>query len=62
MKLCRIGLLGKEKPAIIDIDNNYRDLSSIIKELSSSEWLTSKKEKINIPFWLSLLIILEKYF
>ena len=34
MKLCRIGLLGKEKPAIIDIDNNYRDLSSIIKDFN----------------------------
>ena len=32
MKLCRIGSTGKEKPAIIDAENNYRDLSSIINE------------------------------
>ena len=30
MKLCRIGEIGKEKTAIIDKDNNYRDLSSLI--------------------------------
>tara|TARA_A100001011_G_scaffold204930_1_gene213103 strand:+ start:39 stop:881 length:843 start_codon:yes stop_codon:yes gene_type:complete len=34
MKLCRIGQLGKEKPALIDDENNYRDLSSIIKDLN----------------------------
>ena len=33
MKLCRIGDVGKEKPAIIDKDNIYRDLSSIINDL-----------------------------
>jgi len=31
MKLCRIGSVGEEKPAIIDSENNYRDLSSIPK-------------------------------
>ena len=30
MKLLRIGY-GSEKPALIDIENKYRDLSSIIK-------------------------------
>ncbi len=30
MKICRVGEKNKEKPAIIDLDNNYRDLSSII--------------------------------
>ena len=30
MKLLRLGNKGKEKPAILDIDGNYRDLSSII--------------------------------
>ena len=34
MKLCRIGSGGKEKPAIIDGENNYRDLSSIINDLN----------------------------
>ena len=34
MKLCRIGNIEKEKPAIIDKENNYRDLSSIIDDLN----------------------------
>ena len=32
MKLLRLGEPGKEKPAVIDKDNNYRDLSSIISD------------------------------
>ena len=34
MKLCRIGEIGKEKPAIIDGDNNYKDLSSIVEDFN----------------------------
>ena len=34
MKLLRVGELDKEKPAIIDYNNNYRDLSSIIPDLN----------------------------
>ena len=34
MKLLRIGNKGKEKPAILDIDGNYRDLSSIINDFN----------------------------
>ena len=34
MKLCRIGSVGEEKPAIIDSENNYRDLSSLINDLN----------------------------
>ena len=34
MKICRLGEIGKEKPAIIDKDNNYKDLSSIIKDFN----------------------------
>ena len=34
MKLCRIGELGKEKPAITDKDNKSRDLSSIIEDFN----------------------------
>ena len=34
MKLCRLGEIGKEKPAIIDKENSYRDLSSIVKDLN----------------------------
>jgi len=34
MKLLRIGELGSEKPALIDSENKYRDLSSIIKDFN----------------------------
>ena len=34
MKICRLGEIGKEKPAIVDKDNNYKDLSSIIKDFN----------------------------
>ena len=34
MKLCRIGELGKEKPAIIDNDGSYKDLSNIISDFN----------------------------
>ena len=33
MKLLRLGESGKEKPALIDKEENFRDLSSIIKDL-----------------------------
>ena len=36
MKLCRIGNLGKEKPAVIDDDGNYRDVSEIIYDFDPS--------------------------
>ena len=35
MKLCRIGKLNNEKPALIDSKNNYRDLSSVIDDFNS---------------------------
>jgi 2-keto-4-pentenoate hydratase/2-oxohepta-3-ene-1,7-dioic acid hydratase in catechol pathway len=34
MKLLRVGDANNEKPAIIDKNNNYRDLSSIIKDFN----------------------------
>ena len=34
MKLLRIGEIGSEKPALIDNENKYRDLSSIIKDFN----------------------------
>ena len=34
MKFCRIGEIGKEKPATIDKEGNYKDLSSIIKDFN----------------------------
>ena len=34
MRLLRLGEVGSEKPALIDNENKYRDLSSIIKDLN----------------------------
>lgn len=34
MKLARLGPVGTEKPAVIDTDGNYRDLSSIIPDIT----------------------------
>jgi len=51
MKLCRIGELGKEKPAIIDKDGSYKDLSSAISDFNpeSLNFETIEKiEKLNI--------------
>ena len=36
MKLCRLGELGKEKPAIIDNEGNYRDLSKNIADFDNN--------------------------
>ena len=35
MKLLRVGDKGKEIPAIVDGENNYRDLSSLADDLLS---------------------------
>ena len=51
MKLCRIGKKGKEKPALIDEQNNYRDLSEIIEDFNPSTLnfnILEKLKKLNI--------------
>ena len=51
MKLARVGNPGQERPTIIDKNNNYRDLSSIIKDFNpdSLNFDTIKKLKnINV--------------
>ena len=47
MKLCRIGSTGKEKPAIIDGENNYRDLSSLITDFNPETLNFDTINKIN---------------
>tara|TARA_A100001011_G_scaffold373867_1_gene433759 strand:- start:81 stop:923 length:843 start_codon:yes stop_codon:yes gene_type:complete len=47
MKLCRIGDLGKEKPAIIDKDGAYKDLSTIIPDLDPKTLNFETFEKIS---------------
>ena len=34
MKLLRVGNIGSEKPALIDDQNNFRDLTSVIDDLN----------------------------
>ncbi len=46
MKLCRIGEIGKEKPTIIDDEGNFKDLSSIIKDLNPDTLNFETLEKI----------------
>ena len=51
MKLCRIGKLGEEKPVIIDNNNDYKDLSSLINDFNPDTLnfeTIEKIKKINI--------------
>ena len=58
MKLLRVGELNKEKPAIIDGENNFRDLSSIINDLNPDTLNFNTLEKIK-EINISKLPILE---
>ncbi len=46
MKLCRLGSKNKERPAIIDDSNNFRDLSSVIEDLNPNTLNFENLEKI----------------
>ena len=46
MKLMRVGEVGSEKPALIDAQNKYRDLSTIIKDLNPDTLNFETLEKI----------------
>ena len=46
MRLLRVGEKGKEKPAILDINNVIRDLSSIIKDFDSENLKIDKISKL----------------
>ena len=46
MKLLRLGNIGNEKPAIIDKDGNYRDLSSIVNDFNPDTLNFDTIEKI----------------
>ena len=46
MKLVRLGNIGSEKPSIIDKQNNYRDLYSIIIDLNPETLNFETLEKI----------------
>ena len=38
MKLLRVGEKGKEKPALLDSQNNFRDLSKIISDFKPTKF------------------------
>ena len=46
MKLLRIGEKGKEKPAIVDDQDNYKDLSSVIEDFNPKTLNFETLEKI----------------
>ena len=46
MKLLRIGNIGSEKPALIDDQNNFRDLTSVIDDLNPDNLNFGTLEKI----------------
>mgnify|MGYP007016714706 CR=1 FL=1 len=48
MKLLRIGETGSEKPSLIDSQNKYRDLSSVIKD-----YLNVKYTHMGLKGWIS---------
>ena len=47
MKLLRVGNEGREKPAALDKDGNYKDLSSVIDDLNSDTLNFQTIEKID---------------
>ena len=47
MKLLRVGLPGKEKPAIIDNEKNFRDLSKVVSDFNPQNLNFNTIEKIN---------------
>ena len=57
MKLSRIGNIGQEKPVLIDKDDNYRDLSGIIKDFDPSTLNFNTLKKISEINIQSLSII-----
>ena len=54
MKLCRVGNVGEEKPALIDKDNNFRDLSSLIEDLNPDTLNFDNLDKIQNSDTLNL--------
>jgi ureidoglycolate lyase len=46
MKLLRVGAKGSEKPAILHTDGTYRDLSSVVPDISSATLAAGALDKI----------------
>jgi 2-keto-4-pentenoate hydratase/2-oxohepta-3-ene-1,7-dioic acid hydratase in catechol pathway len=58
MKLLRVGPRGQEKPAVLDDEGNYRDLSLVVSDIAGDVLLDANLEKIN-QLNFSLLPILD---
>ena len=59
MKLCRIGNKNEEKPAVLDAQNNYRDLSIVIDDFTPQNLNQETIKKIK-NFDVSKLPIISK--
>ena len=46
MKIVRYGLKGKERPGVIDSDDNLRDLSSIVNDINAEVLSPEGQEKL----------------
>ncbi len=57
MKLLRVGNIGSEKPALIDNENKYRDLSSIIEDLNPDTLNFETLEKIKATDFSKLPVL-----
>ena len=57
MKLLRVGNIGSEKPALIDNENKYRDLSSIIEDLNPDTLNFDTLEKIKATDFSNLPVL-----
>ncbi len=46
MKLLRYGILGSEKPGLMDVDGNIRDLSGVVGDISGENLDDASLEKL----------------
>ncbi len=60
MKLLRVGEKGKEKPALLDSQNNFRDLSKIISDFNPQNLNFETLKKIKDQEINSLPVINKK--
>lgn len=57
MKLLRYGLVGREKPGILDLDGNVRDLSGVVDDLSGEALTPEGLKKIKAVDIESLAVV-----
>ena len=57
MKFARVGILGNERPAILDANNQLRDLSGIVRDISATELSDQKCAEISAMDLSSLPLV-----